>query len=85
MQLGLPTALLGVLTTVALAIHNCRASWPIQAIAWSPNGAAATLRGWIAVASNLLNNLPSDLIASATIKADHLPQTDIDSLLIGVD
>ena len=39
----------------------------------------------IAVASNLVNNLPAGLIASATIAQAQAPEQVIDALLIGVD
>ncbi len=39
----------------------------------------------LAVASNLINNLPAGLIASTTIAQAHPPQTVTDALLIGVD
>jgi len=119
--LGLPTAILGVCTTLGVLIRQRQSPWPVvKAIAWDVlalvaglfvlvqtlhhtgiiqrlasgaeqlvarwhNAAAFALGGLIAVASNLLNNLPAGLIASATIQSDHLPQTVIDSLLIGVD
>jgi arsenical pump membrane protein len=41
--------------------------------------------GLIAVASNVISNLPAGLIASSTIAAAHPPQTVIDALLIGID
>lgn len=39
----------------------------------------------IAVGSNLMNNLPAGLIASATIMQAHAPEKIIDAMLIGVD
>lgn len=39
----------------------------------------------IAIASNVLNNLPAGLIASSTVALAHSPQRVIDALLIGVD
>lgn len=39
----------------------------------------------LALASNLINNLPAGLIASTTIAQAHPPQTVTDALLIGVD
>lgn len=120
-QLGLPTAALGICTTLLISARKRQSPWPVvkviswdvlalvaglfvlvqtlhhtgviqslvvateRLVAWSQTGAASLLGGGIAVASNILNNLPAGLIASATIRADHLPQTVIDSLLIGVD
>ena len=48
-------------------------------------GIAAASGVILAVASNLMNNLPAGLIASTTIGAAHPPQKVIDALLIGVD
>ncbi|MGF6771558.1 arsenical pump membrane protein [Paraburkholderia sp. GAS199] len=47
--------------------------------------AAASAGGIIAIASNLMNNLPAGLIASSTVIATHSPERVIDALLIGVD
>lgn len=120
-RLGLPTALLGVTTMLALLIRSRQSPWPvIKAVSWDVlalvaglfvlvqtlhhtgviqqlasgtkwivarfrNDASTILGTLIAVGSNVFNNLPTGLVASATIKADHLPQKVIDSLLIGVD
>ncbi|MGI4856411.1 MAG: arsenic transporter [Janthinobacterium lividum] len=46
---------------------------------------AAAGGGVIAMASNLMNNLPAGLIASSTVIQAHSPQRVIDALLIGVD
>jgi arsenical pump membrane protein len=47
---------------------------------------AATISGvGLAVVSNLMNNLPAGLIASAAITQTHAPKAVIDALLIGVD
>lgn len=46
---------------------------------------AATSGGILAVASNLMNNLPAGLIASSTLMRAHSPEQIIDALLIGVD
>ena len=51
----------------------------------APNGAAWASGGIIAIASNLMNNLPAGLVASATIAHAHAPQRVIDALLIGVN
>ncbi|WP_334066267.1 arsenic transporter [Burkholderia cepacia] len=47
--------------------------------------AAAAAGVAIALASNLVNNLPAGLIASSTVDAARSPQTVIDAILIGVD
>jgi arsenical pump membrane protein len=41
--------------------------------------------GLLALACNLMNNLPAGLLASATLKAAHSPRVLADSLLIAVD
>jgi len=51
----------------------------------SATGAAAGAGGLISVASNLVNNLPAGLIASATLAQAHAPGTVTDAVLIGVD
>ncbi|KWA04458.1 arsenic transporter [Burkholderia territorii] len=47
--------------------------------------AAAASGVAVALASNLVNNLPAGLVASATVGVAHSPQPVIDALLIGVD
>jgi len=121
LQLGLPTALMGVLTVAVVLLKRRGSCWPlIKDISWSimPLVAGlfvlvqmldytgvigalsealrdAVLRGasmtafycgvLIALGSNLINNLPAGLIASATIAQAHAPEKVIDALLIGVD
>jgi arsenical pump membrane protein len=51
----------------------------------SPQDTAAGAGTIVAVASNLINNLPAGLIASTAIAQAHPPQMVTDSLLIGVD
>jgi arsenical pump membrane protein len=46
---------------------------------------AAAAGGVIAIAGNLMNNLPAGLIASSTVAQAHSPDRVIDALLIGVD
>jgi arsenical pump membrane protein len=46
---------------------------------------AAAAGGAIAIVSNLMNNLPAGLIASAVVGQAHAPRPVIDALLIGVD
>ena len=46
---------------------------------------AAGAGGLIALASNLINNLPAGLIASALVDAAHATQRITDAVLIGVD
>ena len=41
--------------------------------------------GLVAVASNLVNNLPAGLVASSTVALAHPPQHVVDALLIGID
>ncbi|MCM8729379.1 arsenic transporter [Hephaestia sp. GCM10023244] len=50
-----------------------------------PRATAAIAGGGIAIAANLVNNLPAGLVASATVAAANPPQMVTDALLIGVD
>ncbi len=56
-----------------------------QAANANPSFAAAGASTALAVASNLINNLPAGLIASTAIMQTHLPKLVVDGLLIGVD
>jgi arsenical pump membrane protein len=121
LQLGLPTAILGGLTTLVVLVCNRASPIPVlQGVSWSvlplvaglfvlveglahtgvisalasmlqhaafacPDRAAAGSGALLAVASNLMNNLPAGLIASSTIAAAHPPKNIVDALLIGVD
>ncbi|MDQ2859610.1 MAG: arsenic transporter [Pseudomonadota bacterium] len=67
----------GVIHLLAGALED--AARTSQALA----GAAAG--GVVALAANLINNLPAGLIASTTIVQAHAPQRVTDALLIGVD
>jgi arsenical pump membrane protein len=51
----------------------------------SPDATAWISGGLVAVASNLVNNLPAGLVASSAVALAHPPQQVIDALLIGVD
>ena len=51
----------------------------------SASGAAATAAAAIALVSNLVNNLPAGLVASATLAQAQAPRKVVDALLIGVD
>jgi arsenical pump membrane protein len=51
----------------------------------SVDGAASASGVILALASNLTNNLPAGLVASAAIIQAHPPQRVVDALLIGVD
>ena len=51
----------------------------------SPSFAAACAGSVIAFASNVTNNLPAGLLASAALAKAHMPASVIDSTLIGVD
>lgn len=119
--LGLPTAILGVLTAATLLIRQRASPWPLlKSVSWSvlplvaglfvlvetlnstgviqtlatalnqsakhAETATAALSGFtVAVASNVLNNLPAGLIASSTVALAQSPQRVVDALLIGVD
>ena len=55
------------------------------ASAHAPNDAAWACGGLVALVSNLINNLPAGLIASAAVTQAHPPLRVADALLIGVD
>jgi arsenical pump membrane protein len=120
-RLGLPTCVLGGLTTAAVLIRKRSSPFPtLKGVSWailplvaglfvlvealnrtgliaalgavlsegvkaSVTGAAAMSGALVAIASNLMNNLPAGLIASTTILKAHPPQKVVDALLIGVD
>jgi arsenical pump membrane protein len=67
----------GVLALLAAWLH-AQAQHAAQMTAW---GAGIAL----ALACNIMNNLPAGLIASSTVTAAHLPQPVTDALLVGVD
>ncbi len=51
----------------------------------SPRGAAWGAGALVAVASNLVNNLPAGLVAADAVTQAHPPQAVTDALLVGVD
>ncbi len=57
----------------------------LKASPLSTPGLAAASSAILALASNLMNNLPAGLVASTTIAQAHPPETVTDALLIGVD
>ncbi len=67
----------GVLAQLSNLLH--------RAAAHSDMGAAAGGSALLALACNLMNNLPAGLIASSTIAAAHPSAQVTDALLIGVD
>ena len=121
LQLGLPTFVLGALTTTVVLLRNRQAPWAtLSKVSWSvlplvaglfvlvealnrtgvvsalsaalrsasaasPPTAAATAGALVAIASNLINNLPAGLVASAVVAQAHPPAQVVDALLIGVD
>jgi arsenical pump membrane protein len=56
-----------------------------DAVTASADGAAWDVGIAVAIACNLVNNLPAGLIAGSTVAADHVPAQVIDAALIGVD
>ena len=66
----------GVIAHVAGALH---------AAATDPAKGAALAGAILAVASNLMNNLPAGLVASTAVAQAHPPRLIVDGLLIGVD
>jgi len=121
MNLGLPTAILGALTTLAVSMRGRASPLPVlRRVSWailplvaglfvlvealdrtgvidllagalksaskaSELAAAAGAGALVALADNLMNNLPAGLIASTAIAQAHSPQRVTDALLIGVD
>jgi arsenical pump membrane protein len=57
----------------------------LRAAAATPARGAAVSGAILAVASNLMNNLPAGLIASTAVAQAHPPRLIVDGLLIGVD
>ena len=120
-QLGLPSALMGIATTVVVLIASRQTPWEtVKGVSWAvlplvaglfvlvealihtgliatlgrlladlvrerPDASPWLVGGLIAVVSNLMNNLPAGLIASAVIPLAKAPQPVVDALLIGVD
>lgn len=121
MQLGLPTAITGVLTSGIVLLRAKKNPWiVIKGVSWSilplvaglfviveglgktgviqtitaflRQSAAHSVGGtvWgggfiVAIASNLMNNLPAGLIAADAIRAGHIPEIVKSSILIGTD
>ncbi len=65
-------------------IHLLAGALEVAATA-SQNLTAAAAGGVVALAANLINNLPAGLIASTTLVQSHAPPRVTDALLIGVD
>jgi arsenical pump membrane protein len=61
------------------------AAWLQDGVRHSASAVAAAAGVAIALASNLMNNLPAGLIASLSIAKAHAPTRIVDALLIGVD
>jgi arsenical pump membrane protein len=56
-----------------------------DAVGWSATGAAWASGSLVALASNLMNNLPAGLIAGTTMQVIHSPPQVAGAVLIGVD
>jgi arsenical pump membrane protein len=56
-----------------------------DAVAASADGAAWGVGIVVAIACNLVNNLPAGLVAGSVVAANHVPAQVSDALLIGVD
>jgi arsenical pump membrane protein len=56
-----------------------------DAVARSADGAAWGAGIVVAIACNLVNNLPAGLVAGSVVAADHVPAQVTDAVLIGVD
>jgi arsenical pump membrane protein len=119
--LGLPTAVMGALTALAVVALRRISPWPVlEGLSWTvlplvaglfvlvealgrtgviamladalrtaaKSSDAVTAAGagsLVAVASNLINNLPAGLIARSLLEAAHASQRITDGFLIGVD
>ncbi|MGD0720004.1 MAG: arsenic transporter [Roseiarcus sp.] len=120
-QLGLPTAIAGAATAVAVLVVERKGPWDtIKDVSWgvlplvaglfvlvealdrsgligmlgallhdgaqrSGAGAAWAAGAAIALASNLMNNLPAGLIAAGAVRDAHAPDGVTRAVLIGVD
>jgi arsenical pump membrane protein len=51
----------------------------------APDSTAAAAGAIVALVSNLVNNLPSGLVAGSAVQAAHVPDTVSGAILIGVD
>lgn len=69
------------LTGVIDALARLAQQSAAHSIGWAATGAGII----VAIASNLLNNLPTGLIAGATIEAAQLPHSVTSAVLVGVD
>ncbi len=120
MELGLPTAIAGIVTTLAVCTIARSSPLPLMKdISWSvlplvaglfvlvealdltgvigwvaqalrtasgdPAQASAVSGTILAIASNLMNNLPAGLVASTAVAQAQPPRLVVDGLLIGVD
>jgi arsenical pump membrane protein len=120
MELGLPTAIAGIVTTLAVCAIARSSPLPLlKGVSWSvlplvaglfvlvaaleltgviawiaqgihtasldPAQASAVSGTIVAVASNLMNNLPAGLVASTAVAQAQPPRLVVDGLLIGVD
>jgi len=121
LQLGLPTAITGILTTGIVLFRTKKTPWTvIKGISWSviplvaglfiivealgKTGLIGVLAGWlhrgagqsatgaawgsgvsVAVASNLMNNLPVGLISGQVLQTAQLPGMVQRAVLIGID
>ena len=119
-ELGLPTAIAGIITTLAVCMIARSSPLPLlKDISWSvlplvaglfvlvealeltgviawiaqgihsaaadPAKASMVSGAILAVASNLVNNLPAGLVASTAVAQAQPPRVIVDGLLIGVD
>jgi arsenical pump membrane protein len=120
-QLGLPTAITGIVTSAIVLIGAQKKPWPvIRGVSWSVLPLVAGLfvlvealnktgviqilttflqqstthsvvgTAWgsgivVAIACNLMNNLPAGLIAGNVVQAGQIPELVKSAILIGVD
>ena len=67
----------GLISELSTALHDAAAQAPV----WSAWGAGIVL----ALATNLMNNLPAGLIAGSAVQSAHVPDAVTRAVLIGVD
>jgi arsenical pump membrane protein len=121
LQLGLPTAIAGILTAAVVLVREWKGPWSIvKGVSWGVlplvaglfvlvealdktgvigmitallhrgSELSATWTAWsagiiVAIASNLINNLPTGLIAGSAVQSAHTPNLVTRAILIGVD
>jgi len=85
-QLGLPTFCAGIATAGLIHLRQRLSPLPVlKGVSWGVLPLVAGLFVLVAIASNLINNLPAGLIAGSMGHIAQLPTEVTSALLIGVD